>query len=191
MGVLLTTTVTTSVAAVAAALGALSRQPEINKLHQQVRILQLHDAELQATIIRQNELIVRLINELDRVKSQSAILEAEAEARVREALIMQYAAADYVNIVTATLVNEYEPAEREWTFIDIYGKVVKGEELEDGDRKRLASFVMVRHHEEIVNHTQCSVEEDCDVLCDVIAELPPVECPDKVNEGRLALAADD
>lgn len=139
-------------------VGAVMRQPEINKLKKQVKVLQSNMAELEAVVERQNAEISRLYASYKTIGALQFLKKREAKIELKEALILQYATVEYLSLVLACASGAGKLTESDVEFYKAYGKLVSSESLEGEDRKTVERYVRTRHSSEIESLCQADTE---------------------------------
>lgn len=130
--------------------GALSRQPEINRLKQQVRTLQAEIVRLQGIVQEQD----RQVNELKiRYKQLKAFQFSERErqaATARGAIIHQYCFVEYVDLLCAQ-TRGHTLTTAETRFFNIYEGLLENNEFTTEAVLELRDFIMSKYGNQIKN----------------------------------------
>ena len=119
-----------------AAAGALSRQPEINRLKAQVRKLQAEVERLQNIIRTQDRQIKTLMVKYKGLKAYQFSARNKARNYTRGALIFQYAYKEYLGLLMRTVDSgTVKLSQEETIFFNIFDKVIDGQKVEDSEKE--------------------------------------------------------
>jgi hypothetical protein len=125
-------------AAGGAVAGALSRQPEVNRLKQQVGILQ-------DEIIRLNKLIEEQDRQIRSLKMQltglKGIQHIQALGRTKGAVMQQYAFKEYVEL-SCELAKDKSISDQEQRFFNIYENMLNGIEVDLKSKVFLKEYIL-------------------------------------------------
>lgn len=131
--------------ALGAVIGTVIRQPEINKLKKQIKTLQANMAELEDVIERQNDEIARLYASYRAIGALRFLKKSEARASLKEALILQYATVEYLELVLACARGNAELCDADIHFYKAYGRLVSESDASPADQQLVESYVMGKH----------------------------------------------
>lgn len=113
--------------------GAAIRQPEINKLHNQIEILQEEICKLKAEVKRLNSLVDeqnRQINVLTlkyhTMKSINFIEKVKAKNKAKGAVMYSYCMKQFLELKYNILNKEYYPDNDETLFMDSFNSLLEG-----------------------------------------------------------------
>jgi hypothetical protein len=131
-------------------IGALARQPEINKLKEQVKTLQKEVKRLNSLIDEQNRQINALRGKYEALKGKQIIEAAKAQGHLKGAIMYSYCLKEYLDmnyrIVKAKPNDSNENqnpclSKKEYAFYEGFGKVLRGDCLTEKDNKLLQVFL--------------------------------------------------
>ena len=132
--------------------GALLRQPEVNKLSEEVKKSQSEIESLHTIVQSYHEGFVRMQAEVDTLKAKGFAEEAKKESENGRAYIMyQYAAKEYIELCLSPRDDRgvLVLPEKEYQYYLIFRKVINGETLEKEDAKKLQNYVYPKYKQEI------------------------------------------
>jgi hypothetical protein len=148
--------------------GALSRQPEINRLRDQVDILQQEVERLQREVERlqilveeQDRQIKVLVMKYHTMRGINFIQKAKAKNQARGAIMYTYCLKEYLELKNSILTKEYDPNDYETTFLDTFGKVLEGRMEEDNKGKAKLQFIKEYIRSKFAR--QIDAMEDCNL----------------------------
>lgn len=149
-------------------LGALSRQPEINKLQEQVRKLQAEVDRLNSLISEQNRQIQDLRRKYDILIGKSIIDSAMAKGQLKGAIMYSYCLKEYLDLNYKILVAERENSEntyaldqQEYAFYEGFKQVLRGIYADANQEKIkryfIREYIRVKFGTEIDNLIECDL----------------------------------
>lgn len=144
--------VTVSASLIGVAGGVLLRQPEINKLSEEVRKSHSEIERLHIIVQSYHEEFVRLQAKVNILKTKGFAEDARKESENGRASIMyQYAAKEYIELCLRPRDDRgvLVLSEEENHFYFIFKKVINGEMLEREDAKKLQNYVYPKYEQEI------------------------------------------
>lgn len=147
-------------------IGALSRQPEINDLHKQVKSLQKQVAHLQEIVEEQNGEIAELTLRYQALKVYQIFRKSELRAQLRESLTFQYATADYFELLMGHLDTGEKLDDDEAGFYYAFSLMLAGKELSDEQKADIRGYVIANHAYEIESLIPCDIEPALEELAD-------------------------
>ena len=131
-------------------LGALSRQPEINELKEQVKSLQAQVEQLQALIYAQNEQIKQLKIRFVAYKGLNFAQKNKAKGYLKGAIIYEYALKEYLEIlIDGSNSNKIELNKSEIEFYNAFGKMFVKAEVTTKDRRIVLNYINEKYRREI------------------------------------------
>ncbi len=133
-----------------AVAGALSRQPEINRLKEQVRILQAQVTRLQATIREQQRQIDELKIRVSTLKAWNFVEKRKTVGITRGYLIMQYGFKEYVELTIVQSRGQKISAD-EQRFFNTFNLMMTGEHVNSEDQIFVKQFILTRYKYQIDN----------------------------------------
>jgi len=122
-------------------IGALSRQPEINRLKQQVRVLLQEVERLHRLIDEQDRQIKSLKMHLNSLKGYHRI---QALARTKGAVMQQYAFKEYIDLCCEQAKNK-GITDEEQLFYNIYENMLNGIDVAVDAKVFLKEYIMKRY----------------------------------------------
>ena len=130
--------------------GALSRQPEINKLKKQVKTLQAEIVKLQLVIKEQDRQINELKIRYNTLKAYQFTEKAKQKSKVKGALMFQYCFKEYVELLVAqTKSTGYTMKEEEGIFFNIFEKLMNNEEIDVEAKMYLREYIHYKYSDRI------------------------------------------
>lgn len=142
--------------------GALARQPEINKLHKQVKRLQSKVDQLEAAASEQNEEIADLLVKYEALRIWQFSQRSELRDRVRESLVFQYAVADYLDLLVDCVRGGRKMDEGELGFYRAFAKTLSGKKTSDREKEQIKTYVVSRHGLQISQMRPCDTQRAFD-----------------------------
>ncbi len=165
-------------------VGMLLRQPEINELQSQVKLLQGKIGELEETARVQNDEIEGLLAQYQGLKAWHLVRKSELREQIGESLMLQYALADYLSLLADRLESHRDYTEEEVAFYSAFTAVLDGEEPGVERMEDIKKYVNARHCESIKALEPCAISGQIDRIknCDVgggssFPQLPKIELP--------------
>lgn len=147
--------------------GFLMRQPKINKLKDQVIILQNNNQSLQAFHQRNQEQFRDLLVQHKALKAYNFIKKSASEEKLKENLVMQYALKNYFDLLFKRIKHEQDLDENEIVFFNAYEKVIDGRKISASDMVKIKDFIFKRHSDELNSFTEC----DCTAVFEELKGL--------------------
>jgi hypothetical protein len=135
-------------AAAGSIIGALSRQPEINRLKKQVSLLQAEISRIQGLIVEQSRQISELKIRYNVIKGYNFLLRSKFEGSIKGHIINQYAFREYVAI-SKTKLNGVELDEKSKSFFGLYDKLITGGNLEFKEFSFLKNYLIDKYEIQI------------------------------------------
>lgn len=154
------------------ALGALSRQSEVNKLKAENERLSITNDLLREKVKNLNDSVVKVWQETNALKAYHFVQRGRFEEEKEGCIAYQYATKEFIEIMTKESIGTtIDPAERD--FMVSFGRV-----LNDGydimDAKLLKDYVMSKYKNEIDKE----VEYDCLPLIEKMGQKDIDVCSD-------------
>lgn len=137
-------------AAIGFVAGMLSRQPEINRLKQQVRTLQAEIIRLRKLIEEQNRQIEELKIRYNVLKGYQFVQKVKQEGYIKGAIVQQYAFKEYTELCCVQ-VRGGKLTEEQVQFFNAYELVLNNVEIPKEKLLMVRNFVVTRHLFEIKN----------------------------------------
>lgn len=164
--------------------GMLLRQPEINELQNQVKLLQGKIGELEETARAQNDEIECLLAQYQGFKAWHLIRKSELREQIGESLILQYALADYLSLLADRLESRRDYTEDEVAFYSAFTAVLDGKEPGVEQMEDVKKYVNARHCDSIKALEPCDASEQVGRIknCDAgggpgFPQFPKIELP--------------
>ena len=121
--------------------GALARQPEVNKLKEQVRTLQNEVNRLNSLIDEQNRQINVLKTKYHALKGVNLIEEAKSKNQLKGAITYSYCLKEYLDLHYQITMHEYMPTENENAFLQAFKLILDGN-VPAGDEGKLHKYFL-------------------------------------------------
>lgn len=125
-------------------VGALVRQPEINRLKEQVRTLQKEIVRLQSVLKEQQRQINEFKIRLQTLKAHSFVERQRLQGITRGFLYLQYGFKEYVEL-TLQQARGRELPESELAFYNIFNALMSEQEVGDEQKLLVARYVKDRY----------------------------------------------
>lgn len=138
-------------------IGVLVRQPEINKLQKQVKILQADVSELENVVEEQNSEIAQLLIRYKSLKIYQFSQRRQVKDNIQEQLICQYAAADYLNLLLDCASSGKKMSADEIRYYKMYGKMLEDNQIDDNELEVLRPIILEKHGSEIDRMQECDL----------------------------------
>lgn len=142
-------------AAGGAIVGALSRQPEINRLKKQVKILQAEVARLNKLVNEQDRQINSLKMQVTGLKGQQRL---QALGKTKGAVMQQYAFKEFMELCCLQ-ATDHKITEKEQKFFNTYENFLNGIDVKIEDKVYLKEYILSRYPYEIENLELINSEE--------------------------------
>lgn len=144
--------------------GVLIRQPEINKLKKQVKSLQRQVGALQEAVKAQNEEIAALLLKLKSLKIYQVVKKHEVKNEIREALLVQYASKDYLQLVLECARGAYQMDKEDIRFYNAYNKLLAEKKLSQKEQSCIDEYVQEHHQAELSSLQECDIQPVLDEI---------------------------
>lgn len=130
--------------------GALSRQPEINELKQQVKSLQAEVERLHGLIEVQDNQIRELKIRYTALKGWSYARKQQERGYIRGSIMYQYALKEYLEmLIDADQSNTVHLNKQEIHFYNAFGKMLDKGEVTDNGRSTIIKYISEKYESEI------------------------------------------
>lgn len=131
-------------------VGALSRQPEINELKEQVRSLQAEVDRLQKLIETQNGQIRELKIRYTALKGWQFVQKSQQRGYIRGSIMYQYALKEYLEmLIDADRLGKVNLNKSEIHFYNAFGKILNSGKITDKDRNVVIEYISEKYGDEI------------------------------------------
>ena len=142
-------------------MGAVSRQPEINRLKEQVKTLQKEIKRLQMVIKEQDRQIRELKIRYNALKAYHFAERAKQKSQLKGALMFQYCFREYMDLMVAKVNHDnFALGQEESAFYNIFEKLMNGSEATMEEKIFLREYIRAKYTHEI----DCLVEVDMEAI---------------------------
>lgn len=138
--------------------GFLVRQPEINKLQEQVRCLQQDVDQLTQAARAQNDEIEQLLVNYRALSVFSLKRKKELRDSIQDELVCQYASNDYLTLLMDVASTGKEMSSEEIDFYKQYGKMLEDNVIDQRELEILRPMMMEKHGWEIQRLKECDLQ---------------------------------
>jgi len=150
--------------------GALSRQPEINRLQAQVKDLQSEIRRLQGLVKEQDRQIKELKIRYNSLKAYNFVEKAKQKSSIKGALIFQYCFKEYIELILVQTNKGPEAIrDEERVFYNIFDGLMNNREVSIEQKVLLKDYITIKYRREIESQIECNMDnlivkvEDCNV----------------------------
>ncbi|MGI6688651.1 MAG: hypothetical protein ACOX6Y_10000 [Christensenellales bacterium] len=140
-------------------IGALSRQPEINKLKKLVKKLQAEIKKLQELRDEQDQQIKELLIRYKGLKAYQFFTKYSVRKNIRSHLIFQYGTRDYLDLLVNRVNGEKEAAKEDTVFCNIFNKIIDGDTVTDEEKHAVKEYILYKHRKEIRSLQECDTTQ--------------------------------
>jgi len=148
------------------AIGALSRQPEINRLKEQVRVLQREIETLRKAMQEQQRQIDELKIRYSTLKAWNFAERQRTRGMTRGSLILHYGLRDYVELTVAQSRGKALEGD-DLRFFNAFNVMVNDQPLGEEEKSFVKEYVTGRHRYQIDNLIPMN-EQDRDALVHLV-----------------------
>lgn len=138
--------------------GALSRQPEINKLQEQIICLQADVEALKQAATEQNGEIEQLLVNYRALSVFSLRQRGELKGAIQDELVCQYASHDYLTLLLDVVNSGKKMSSDDIAFYKQYGKMLEDNVIDQQELEILRPTMMERRGREISSLTPCNLD---------------------------------
>jgi len=135
--------------------GFLIRQPKIDKLKKQIKLLQKECIRLQELCQSQKDDFRNLLVQHKALKAFSFKKRAVSKDKLKESLILQYAIKDYLELLFKRVQYEQELSKDEIIFFNVSENLIEGKKLSVSDKIKIRDFIFERHSIAIKKLQEC------------------------------------
>jgi outer membrane murein-binding lipoprotein Lpp len=128
--------------------GALSRQPEINRLKDEVHRLQDHIEELQNIIDEQNQTITKLKYEYKALRATNFFEKKRVLEKTKGAILFQYCYKEFIDLSILQARNK-NLDEQELAFYNIFDQMMHGKEVARAHKGAIKIYISEKYSYEI------------------------------------------
>ena len=144
--------------------GFFVRQPSINKLKKQVKIMQKEMANLQNAMKGYQDVYSDLYVQYKKIKVIQIKQKAEMEGKLKDNLILQYGMKDYLNLLFDVVKKERKLSEKENVFYKSFDNVIEGKKVSNKAFENIKEYVLETHKKEINNLKICDCSKEYEKL---------------------------
>ena len=137
--------------------GALIRQPHINRLKEQVKLLQKDNRRLLTLINDQRQEYQNLLVEHKALKALQFRKKAKSKERLEENLVMQYAIRAYLVLLIKSGRHGQKMEKSEIVFFNSFEKALNGKVLSASDKVIIRDYIMEHHRSDIKALRECEI----------------------------------
>lgn len=152
-------------------VGALARQPEINRLQEQIKVLQGEAKKLYRLVDEQNRQIDVLKTKYDVMGGMNQIERAKAVGQLKGAIMFTYCLKEYLDIKYRFFNNPSGLSEEESQFVACFSKELSGSTSLESDRKVTRYYFRMYIREKYADQIDKLVECDLSQSFRKIGEL--------------------
>lgn len=152
-------------------VGALARQPEINRLQEQIKVLQGEVKKLHRLMDEQNRQINVLRIKYDVMGGMNQVERAKAGGQLKGAIMFTYCLKEYLDIKYRFCKNPDGISEEEAQFVDCFSKELSGSTSLERDRKVTRYYFRMYIREKYADQIDKLVECDLSQSFRKIGEL--------------------
>lgn len=139
--------------------GALARQPEINRLKEQVKQLQAEIKRLQLIVKEQDRQIRELKIRYNGLRAYHFTERARQKGHIKGVIMFQYCYKEYIELLVAQVHNDSSILkEEEKTFFNIFNKIINNQEACANEMVFLREYIRSGYSREIDSLTECNME---------------------------------
>lgn len=157
--------------------GVMIRQPEVNKLQKQVKILQSDISALKNVVEEQNAEITELMMRYKALSIFQISKKREMKQELKEQLVCQYAARDYLTLMFECATADRKMTKDEIVFFKTYGKIIADNVIDDFEVEQLRPLVYAVHGPEIDSLQECDALPVLDMIQSYEFEKPKRRLP--------------
>ena len=135
--------------------GFLARQPKINKLKKQIKLLQKDNGKLIDLCQCQHDDFCNLLVQHKTLKAIHFIKKASSKEKLRENLILQYALKSYIELLLKRVKYNQELDKDEIAFFNAAKNIIDGKKISAGNMVKIRDYILERHTTDINNKKEC------------------------------------
>ena len=146
-------------------VGSLSRQPEINKLKNQVKLLQKEVERLQQVICIQNSQINELKIRYTTLKGWQYIEKNKQRGYIKGSLMFEYALKEYLEmLISANVDHQVRMKKTEVCFFNAFDTILNEGEITEKNRKIVIGYVKEKYGSQIDEFIEPDLSSIIDAL---------------------------
>ncbi|AIQ56179.1 hypothetical protein [Paenibacillus borealis] len=135
--------------------GTLSRQPEVNRLKQQVRTLQAEIQRLQALVKEQDRQIKELKIRYNALKAYQFTEKIKQKSKLKGALMFQYSFKEYMDLLVAQARGgNYVLVDDETYFFNSFEHLMNTREISVEEKLLIRTYIRTKYAYEIDNQIE-------------------------------------
>ena len=143
--------------------GALSRQPEINRLKEQVRVLQKEVESLRRAMHEQQRQIEELKIRYSALKAWNFVEKQRTRGMTRGSLILHYGLRDYVELTMVQARGKTLEGDH-LRFYNAFNVLVSDQDLGENDRAFIKDYITSKYTYQIDNFVPLSSQDQDNVI---------------------------
>lgn len=140
------------------AAGFLVRQPEINRLQEQISCLQADVDQLTQAAEAQNDEIEQLLVNYRAQSVLSFKRRKEIRDSIQDELVCQYASNDYLTLLMDVVTSGRKMTAEEISFYKQYGKMLEDNAIDQRELEVLRPMMMEKHGSKIQRMKECDLQ---------------------------------
>lgn len=141
-------------------VGALSRQPEVNRLKAQVKTLQAEIHRLQNVIKEQDRQIRELKIRYNALKAYHFVERAKQKSRVKGVIMFQYAFKEYMDLLIAQArKNNIQLSKEELYFFNTFERLMNNNEVTIEEKLYIREYIRDKYNYQIDHFIEPNNEE--------------------------------
>lgn len=140
-------------------IGALSRQPGINKLRKQITKLQREVILLEELCAEQSKQIRELLFKYKILKIYQFTARHEAKNGIRGVLIYQYGVKDYLELLIKSANGEKEMDKADILFYNIFDKIIEGKKVSLREKDTVKKYISYKHKWGLWRMKECDLNQ--------------------------------
>lgn len=157
--------------------GVMIRQPEVNKLQKQVKVLQSDIFALKNVVEEQNGEIAQLMLQYKALSVFQISKRREMRQSIQDQLVCQYAARDYLTLMFECATSDRKMTKDEIVFFKTYGRIIADNVIDDSEVEQLCPLVYAVHGSEIDALQECDAMPVLDMIQSYEFEKPKRKLP--------------
>lgn len=147
--------------------GALSRQPEINKLKKQLKSIQDSNGKLRIMMEKQQNQVEIMIIEYQKIKFFHIIEKKKRRSLLRGELCLNYMYKEYVDLLVQNVKSsgKCEMNDQQKTFFALCNKWISGDKINLDEEVLLRNYILEKYRSEILKIKTCDLRECINQNC--------------------------
>ena len=145
-------------------VGFFVRQPSVNKLKKQVKIMQKEIENLQSAMKGYQDVYSDMYVQYKKLKVIQIKQKAEIEGKLKDNLILQYGLKDYLTLLFDVVKKERKLSRIENIFYKSFDSVIEGKKVGKKEFENIKEYVLEKHKKEINSLKICDCTEEYEKL---------------------------